>query len=415
MPHRNFAIVATCEAYLGGAGKIATQILREFARRDYYVDFVGLELPHLYENVQGPDPHVIIPEGVTANAIQEADLFIPYRLAESMIGAAAAHAKAGLQVTIWGTYMIPYAAAAHLAAASLRAMGIATRLVVSPAGSDIWQVGAQLHHVTDQLLFADAVDARLTYTQSFAQEIQAKFGRRAPFYTIFPILDLERFCPPLPHEREASRQALGIPRESFVICCHCNMRPVKRPAMVVELAKEVAARDMSGRHYTLLMVGPAEGSIRSTNSDDRGNLEIIWTGHMGRVECALRAADMEANWSAHDSFNGSLMEAMGIGLPLVSTNVVGIGPEIAAAGAGALFAEHEISAAADFILLLARNHGLREQMGRAAAMHAAKTFGAGALFEDYVHVLLLPEEYPDRLRAQSSSISARDRTDSGKG
>src|SRR5215208_4169607 len=112
MPHRNFAIVATCEAYLGGAGKIATQILREFARRDYYVDFVGLELPHLYENVQGPDPHVIIPEGVTANAIQEADLFIPYRLAESMIGAAAAHAKAGLQVTIWGTYMIPYAAAA---------------------------------------------------------------------------------------------------------------------------------------------------------------------------------------------------------------------------------------------------------------------------------------------------------------
>jgi len=381
------AIIATCEPYLGGAGKIATQVLREFARRDYPVDLVCLELPHLFENVPGPQPRIIRPEGVIANAIPEMDLFIPFRLAEAMIRAATARARAGLDVTLWGTYLIPYAAASHLAAASLRARGVRVRLVVSPAGSDIWQIGPQLYHATEQLLFADAVDARLTYTQSFAQEIQTMFVREAPFHTIYPILDLERFCPPLPRERETAREALDIPHNSFVICCHCNMRPVKRPTMVVALAREVAARDPGG-HYTLLMVGPADGEIRSAASGNWNNLTIVWTGASGRVECVLRAADVAANWSSHDSFNGSLMEAMGLGLPLVSTNVVGIGTEIAAAGAGALFAENEIAAAAEYILRLARDRELREKTAQSAAAHAARTFGAAALFEDYARVLL---------------------------
>jgi glycosyltransferase involved in cell wall biosynthesis len=387
MHHPSSAIIATCEPYLGGAGKIATQILREFSRHGYPVDLVCLDLPHLFENVPGPQPQIIRSEGVTVNAIPEVDLFIPFRLAESMIKAAAARAEAGLNVTLWGTYLIPYAAAAHLAAASLRARGVRVRLVVSPAGSDIWQVGPQLHHVIEQLLFADAVDARLTYTQSFAREIQAMFGREAPFHTVFPILDLERFRPCLPEERETARHTLDIPQNSFVICCHCNMRPIKQPEKIVALAKEVADRDPSG-HYTLLMIGPADGAIRSASSVDRKNLTVIWTGPSGRVEYALRAADVAANWSAHDSFNGSLMEAMGLGLPLVSTNVVGIGPEIAAAGAGALFAENEISLAAEYMLRLAHDHELREQMAQSAAAHAAKTFGAATLFNDYARVLL---------------------------
>jgi glycosyltransferase involved in cell wall biosynthesis len=379
------AIVATCESYLGGAGKIATHVMREFAKRQYPIDLVCLELPHLFENVPGPQPHIIRPEGVIVNAIPEVDLFITFRLAEAMIRVAAARAREGLHVTLWGTYLIPYAAAAHLAAASLRTTGVRVRLVVSPAGSDIWQVGPQLHHVTEQLLFSEAVDARLTYTKSFAREIQAMFGRHATFNTIYPILDLERFCPPTPREREVARQVFRISPNSFVICCHCNMRPVKRPEMVVALAREVAIRD-SGRDYTLLMAGPADDALHSMSSSN--NLTIIWAGTVGRAEGVLKAADIAANWSAHDSFNGSLMEAMGVGLPVVSTNVVGIGPEIVAAGAGALFEENEIGPAAEYIVRLAHDYDFRTHAAQSAATHAASTFGATTLFEEYARVLL---------------------------
>jgi L-malate glycosyltransferase len=247
------SIIATCEAWLGGAGKIATQVLRDLTSRGLVVDLVSLEVPHLYSNVSGPAPSLHIPPLVSANAI-EPDSLIPLRLAQTIVAVAQSRLASGLHVAIWGTYLLPYGAAAYLAADMLRQNGNKVRLIVSPAGSDIWQLGPQLYHVSRHLLFSPAVDVRLTYTRQFAQEIQAQFHSSAPIETIYPILDQQRFRPPSEVERAEARRGHNVDTSDFVLCCHCNMRPIKRPHLVVELAAKFAMRVPSIR-CVLLMVG----------------------------------------------------------------------------------------------------------------------------------------------------------------
>jgi len=379
------SIIATCEAWLGGAGKIATQVLRELTSRGLVVDLVSLETPHLYSNVPGPTPSLHVPPLVRANAI-EPDSLIPLRLAQTIVAVAQSRIASGLHVTIWGTYLLPYCAAAYLAADMLRQNGNKVRLVVSPAGSDIWQLGPQLYDVSRHLLFSPAVDARLTYTRQFAEEIQAQFHSSGPIETIYPILDRQRFRPPSEVERAEARRRHDIDVSDFVLCCHCNMRPIKRPQLVVELAARLAMRVPSMR-CVLLMVGPYPTEIPKPTGEPP-NLRVLWTGACGRVEHELYAADVAVNWSAHDSFNASLMEAMAIGLPIVTTDVVGIGPEILVSGTGALFNDGCLETATSYLCELAQHRQLKQHISQVAADHAAHTFGAERLLPEYLRVLV---------------------------
>jgi glycosyltransferase involved in cell wall biosynthesis len=381
----SYSIIATCEAWLGGAGKIATQVLRDLTSRGLVVDLVSLDTPHLYSNVSGPTPSLHIPPPVTANAI-EPDSLIPFRLAQTIVAVAQSRLASGLHVTIWGTYLLPYVAAAYLATDMLRQNGSEVRLIISPAGSDIWQLAPQLFDVSRYLLFSSAVDARLTYTRQFAEEIQAQFHSSAPIETIYPILDQQRFRPPSHVERAEARRGHNVGASDFVLCCHCNMRPIKRPHLVVQLAATFARRVPSIR-CVLLMVGPHPPEIPKP-AGEPPNLRVLWTGASGRVEHDLYASDVAVNWSAHDSFNASLMEAMAVGLPIVTTDVVGIGPEILASGAGKLFGEGCFEQAAAYLCDLAQHRQLREDISPAAARHAAHTFGAERLLPEYLRVLI---------------------------
>jgi glycosyltransferase involved in cell wall biosynthesis len=219
------------------------------------------------------------------------------------------------------------------------------------------------------------------------------FQNNAPISVLYPLLDNDRFTVIANDERRHNRRLVGISDNEFVLCCHCNMRPIKRPELVIELAERVC-HALRVRLVLLLMVGPtAKGGSRENivTVRDGGRLVVWWTGIADRVESYLNISDVAVNLSAHDSFNASLLEAMACGVPVASTNVVGIAPEIIASGGGAVFSDNEMNAMVDFICTMARDEGLRCKMGLSAAKHAREVFATERWLNSYVEALF-PEE-----------------------
>jgi glycosyltransferase involved in cell wall biosynthesis len=377
-------VIGICAANFAGAGKIATTALREFTRNGIPTYYVGFDVPHLYADSGRSDPSMRLASAIHSDAITERATFACHALAEKALEVAEENQSA-TEVCIWGTYLFPYAHAALLAKQILVSRGRSARLVVSPAGSDIWQIGPQLTRVAGYLLFNSSVDARLTYTDQFAGEIRKMFNTSAAIETIYPILDIERFTPINDEQKGQLRSRSNFCREAFIICCHCNMRPIKRPGEVMRLADGLAHK-LRDRQVILLMAGPKP--VSNPYPVSAPNLQVIWLGVVNAVEHILQISDVAVNWSAHDSFNASLMEAMGCGIPVLSSSVVGIGPEIIAGRAGAVFDDNEFNGAIEFLNGLACNAALRQEMATRAAHHARVTFNARLLMPRYLEVLL---------------------------
>lgn len=382
-------LIGTCAPNFAGAGKIMTQVLRELMKEGVEASYVGLARPHLYESTLGLEPEIIICPEVQSDAITEKGTLNIFQLAENIVNIARSKHFDRTTITIWGTYLFPYAHAALLAKQTLQSQGVSARLVVSPAGSDIWQLGPQLTRTAKYVLFDPHVNARLTYTKQFADEISRMFDDESPTETIYPILDTQRFREITSEKKLALRKVMGICPEDFVICSHSNMRPVKRPELVMEIARRVALQ-LKVRRLLLLLVGPLSESLseRATMmSFNSANFEIRSVGLVANVEDFLGVSDVALNWSAHDSFCGSLMEAMGCGLPIASTNVVGIGCEVLAGSGGMLFRDGDLSGAATYISSLGHDESLRAKVGSNAAMHADSTFSGETLISNYMGVL----------------------------
>jgi glycosyltransferase involved in cell wall biosynthesis len=367
----------------GGAGKIMTGIMRSVASHGVSVSYVGAELPHLFSSVPGPTPTIVHPPTIEVTAIPNRGWLEPFALAEAMADVAHRLIREQFAVTLWGTYLLPYSFAAMMAKKILISHGHTARLVVSPAGSDIWQMTPQLPYTAYEILFGPEVNARLTYTRSFSAEIGSMLKSGQTFDWIYPIIDHKRFRPVSTSEKLAKRQRFGISSEAFVICCHCNMRPVKRPEAVMRIAASAAQR-MIGREVILMMVGPPRTDLIGTIQGP--NLTTLWTGVADRVEGYLQMSDVELNWSCHDSFNGSLAEAMSCGLPVISSDVVGIAPEVRKAG-GFLCPAGDESVAVERVIQLANDPALGFALGQRSAAVAFSEFSEKRLLPQYMRVL----------------------------
>ncbi|MFE9643620.1 glycosyltransferase [Streptomyces sp. NPDC006365] len=281
---------------------------------------------------------------------------------------------------IWAHYLFPYGAAGLMAAGLLRGSGVPVRLWLNPAGSDIWEVGPQLRELSTGLLRDPGVDRIVTYSPSFAAELSDQYGVNRPIDVLKPCLS-GRYRPLSAVDRAAARRRLGLPADAFLISMHSNMRPVKAPEDVLCVARRVAGL-LDSRNVVLLLAGPAP-SIPW----DLSPLDIRLLGLLRDVTEVLQVSDAELNLSRHDSFNLSLAEAMACGVPVVTTDVVGIAPDIHACDAGATVPLEPpvprdprrcYRAAVDALCRFGSREEERSAAGRRAGEHAAAAFSGAA-------------------------------------
>ena len=386
------SLIATGPHGFPAAQQIMSGNLRALSEVGVRAFYIGSKQPFLLRFVHSEVNCHILPDVVSAAvgtdaAMSSPDVLLAFRLACAAAELARSELAHGRSVVLWGTYLFPYAYS-MLIAKELLGDASRCRLWITPCGSEIWEIGPQLHAVTTHLLQSMKVTEVITYTDQFASEIKCRYGIERQIHAIPPYVDSSRFYPVGDEMRRQRRADANIPLDAFVISSHSNMRPVKRPEEVLSIAARVAAS--TSRRVVVLMIGPRR------NLDcpqlQLPSLDVRWTGVVERVETPLSVADVELNCSAHDAFNLSLAEAMACGVPCVSSDIVGVADEIRACGAGFLYSKQDerngYQEAVNYILQLASDEGRRRLVGQRGKAHANAVFSRRRALEKLVPLLV---------------------------
>ena len=340
---RSSVILGVGSSDFCGSGKNKTRILHELGKRGHETHYVCASRPHLLSQVHDVAFETHIVSTLVSDFLRDPGLLLTTSLSECLTELALESIANSLKPILWATYLFPFAQAALLAKQAIRsATHTEVPLIVTPAGSDIWQIGPRVPSCVRILLNSPDVTMRIAYTAQFADEIRQRYDLDMAFEIIPPTINISVFRPYSDHEKASFRARLGIAERATVIVNHSNMRPVKRPDLVLRVTEEAVALCSRSVDLVLLLVGPRPSVQHGTLAELipgvptklASGLVVIWTDIVADVVPHIGCADIALNCSVHDSFNISLLEAMACGLPVVTTDVVGIAPKISTCAGG---------------------------------------------------------------------------------
>jgi glycosyltransferase involved in cell wall biosynthesis len=125
-----------------------------------------------------------------------------------------------------------------------------------------------------------------------------------------------------PNTREMLRSSLGISPQALVVGSVGRLAPVKAFDMLIKAFEEVSCLGL-GQDLHLVLVGDGPEAERlsrqAANSSCRVRIHLI--GHQTVPADWLRAMDIYVNSSHSEGLSLAVLEAMGIGLPVIVTDV----------------------------------------------------------------------------------------------
>jgi glycosyltransferase involved in cell wall biosynthesis len=168
---------------------------------------------------------------------------------------------------------------------------------------------------------------------------------------------------PRPGSGAGVRRELGLEADDLVVATVSSLRPEKAHDVSVATAALLLPHFPALR---LLVVG--DGPLRSQIQRAAAALgdRVVVAGYRRDVMAALDAADVLLHPSRHDTLPTAILEAMACSVPVVATNVGGIGELVVDGITGSLVpcppVAGEVAAA---VARLLGDHGLRRRMGTA--------------------------------------------------
>ena len=195
-------------------------------------------------------------------------------------------------------------------------------------------------------------------------------------------VDLERFRPAAPGEREALRRAAGLPAGALLIACVANLTPVKRHADLLDAFALV--RQASPRAQLLLAgSGPLEAELRAQAAALGIAACVHFLGPIQAVKETWRMADLAVLASSSEGLSNSLLEAQACGLAVVATKVGG-NPDLVIEGhTGCLVPPHDPSSLAAALLALANDPARRAEFGAAARQRTVERHAPARMVAAY--------------------------------
>jgi UDP-glucose:(heptosyl)LPS alpha-1,3-glucosyltransferase len=189
-------------------------------------------------------------------------------------------------------------------------------------------------------------------------------------------VDLERFRPPTPEERVSARSRFGFGPDDLVAAfvgsgferkgafelLEALALPQLRGVRAIVAGGDRAERTLARRSHALGLAG-----------------RVIATGPLADVMPVLQAADVFVLPTLYDPMPNAALEALGCGLPVVTTADAGIAEAIAETGAGAVGAREPDALAGAISATLARL-----QEAKAAAGALAPRYDLGRATEKWL-------------------------------
>ena len=251
----------------------------------------------------------------------------------------------------------PYVVSLHgqLSPWSMRAKAMKKRAFMSAFGNSILRHAALVHATSGAEL--DAASKRLP--RSARAEITA------------PMVDLNE-CVAGPNRHRAAIPTSDLPTLLFLGRLHST----KSPEIAVDALKHLHDAGVACR---LILAGP--GDERYVDLLRRraglGGLDdsVIFTGEVdARAKSALyRQAEMLVLPTQHENFGIVLVEALGSGLPVITTRAVGICEELASSG-GAVIVDRTAAAVGEAAADLLADPERRRFMGEAGRTWARENY-----------------------------------------
>ncbi len=177
--------------------------------------------------------------------------------------------------------------------------------------------------------------------------------------------------------RAGARARLGISDRSFVIGTAVSLTAVKRPEVIVELVHALGAQ-IHDVHGIIIGDGPLRCDVERLIEQRglRGRVHLL--GHRENVADELAALDVYVCPSASEAMSNALLEAMALGLPVVSTDVGDHGL-LVRPQAGVIVPVHDFDALRDAVERLLLSAEERRAFSAAARARAAQFGLAGTV------------------------------------
>lgn len=298
----------------GGSGVVATELGKALAAKGHEIHFITYSQPVRLGSFR---------ENIYYHEVSLTDYplfdFQPYetQLASKMVDVVK-HEKLDI---LHVHYAIPHASAAFMAQQILKAQGINIPFVTTLHGTDITLVGKDPSFEPVITFCINHSDAVTTVSESLKEDTYAHFQVIRDIHVIpnFVVEDVEN-----EHYTVYMRQKYA--RDGERILCHIsNFRPVKRVEDVMRIFAKVNAEIPS----KLILVGDGPDRYHCERLCRELNLfdQVIFLGKVRDTSHVLKMVDVFLLPSETESFGLAALEAMAVGVPVISSNTGGI-PEV---------------------------------------------------------------------------------------
>ncbi len=303
-----------CYPTFGGSGVVATELGLELSKRGHEIHFITYSQPVrldlLSHNVHYHE--VNVPEYALFH-------YQPYELALSskLVDMVKLYKIEILHVH----YAIPHAYAAYMAQQMLGEEGIYVPIVTTLHGTDITLVGNHPFYKPAVTFSINKSDAVTTVSKSLKEDTLRLFNITNNIQVVPNFIDTDKFKESF---TDCQRDMMAS-KEEKIITHVSNFRKVKRIEDVIaifyNIQKEIPAK--------LMMVGegpekePAEELCRKLGIEDK----VVFFGNSNEIDRILCFSDLFLLPSVTESFGLAALEAMSVGVPVISSNTGGI-PEV---------------------------------------------------------------------------------------
>ncbi len=309
----------------GGSGVVATELGKALAAKGHEVHFITYSQPVRLGSFR---------ENIYYHEVSITDYplfdFQPYetQLASKMVDVVKYEQLDILHVH----YAIPHASAAFMAQQILKAEGLYIPFVTTLHGTDITLVGKDPSFEPVITFCINQSNAVTAVSESLKQDTLAHFKVTNDIQVI------PNFVPPSPpHVAERAYIRSKYAQDEQPILCHIsNFRPVKRTEDVIRIFAKVRAQ----KDCKLILVGDGPDRYACERLCRELHLchDVIFLGKVRDTMHVLEIVDVFLLPSETESFGLAALEAMAMGVPVVSSNTGGI-PEVNEHGVSGFLAD----------------------------------------------------------------------------
>lgn len=308
-------IAIVCYPTFGGSGVVATELGLELARRGHEIHFITYSQPVRLEllNANVHYHEVNVPEYPLFH-------FQPYELALSskLVDMVKLHKIELLHVH----YAIPHAYAGYMAKQMLKSEGIKIPMVTTLHGTDITLVGKHPFYKSAVCFSINKSDVVTSVSQNLKEETYSLFDIKKDIHVIPNFIELDKIKN---ISKIATNRSVMANENEKIITHISNFRKVKRIPDVIAVFYKIQQKIPS----KLMMVGdgPEKEAAENLCYELGISHKVIFFGNSNEIDKILSFTDLFLLPSETESFGLAALEAMAIGVPVISSNTGGL-PEV---------------------------------------------------------------------------------------